>query len=405
VRINARFLAVMVVLHASLVIDGFSAETHRLTLAAAPNDRAGQVISTVIPRGAPQPAALRDAGGHIIPLQMGDNGSALFVVPLQKAGEVLTFTFVPAAATTARVSVSDDAADVTVRVASQPVLKYHKDRDKVPRADINPAIKRAGYIHPIMSPAGKVVTDDYPPNHAWHHGIWTPWVKTSFQGREPDFWNMEKKSGRHDFVALERMWNGPVHGGFVSRQEMVDLGAPTPLVVLNETWTVSVYDVAGATRPVRMFDLVLTQTCATNDPLALPKYHYGGFGFRGAAEWNGPGNAAVFLTSDGVSDRIKGNDTRGKWCFVGGKLDGEVSGTAILGHPGNFRAPQPMRLHPTFPYMSFVPQALGDFAIEPGKPYVARFRFIVADGEPDQRLIEAYWEGYANAATAKVDTK
>ena len=62
-----------------------------------------------------------------------------------------------------------------------------------------------------------------------------------------------------------------------------------------------------------------------------------------------------------------------------------------------------MRLHPTFPYMSFVPQQLGDFAIEPGKPYHARFRFIVADGDPDRELIEAFWQGYANPAVAKVE--
>jgi hypothetical protein len=327
-------------------------------------------------------------------------------VPLQRAGESLTFTLVPAGSKPAeRVIVQDDKAEVRASVGGRAVLAYRKDRDVIPRPDINPAIKRAGYIHPIYSPAGKCVTDDYPSNHAWHHGIWTPWVKTSFQGRAPDFWNSEKKLGRHDFVAVERVWSGPVHGGFVSRQQMTDLTAPQPLVVLDETWEVTVYDVGGAGRTVRMFDLALTQTNVTKDPLVLPKYHYGGFGFRGATEWNGPGDAASFLTSDGVTDRIKGNDTRGKWCFLGGKIDGETTGTAILGHPGNFRAPQPMRLHPTFPYMSFVPQQLGEFSIDAGKKYAARFRFVVADGEPDRAMIEAYWQGYANPAVAIIEAR
>jgi hypothetical protein len=54
------------------------------------------------------------------------------------------------------------------------------------------------------------------------------------------------------------------------------------------------------------------------------------------------------------------------------------------------------------PYMSFVPQQLGDFAIEPGKPYVARFRFVATDGAPDRAKIDALWNGYALPAVVKI---
>jgi hypothetical protein len=280
------------------------------------------------------------------------------------------------------------------------VFDYQMDRESLPRPDIKPEFKRAGYIHPVYTPSGKIVTDDYPSNHVHHHGIWSPWTKTKFQGRTPDFWNMGTKTAKEDFVALDRTWSGPVHGGFESRLQMVDLSAPSPVTALNETWRVTAYAVAPT---VRVFDLEITQTCATNDPVELPKYHYGGFGFRGADAWNGPGEAALFLTSEGETSRLKGNDTRGRWCYLGGKLDGSISGTAILGHPSNFRAPQPMRLHPNMPYMSFVPQQLGDFAIEPGKPYVAKFRFVVTDGAPDRAKIDAFWNGYAQPAAVKVE--
>jgi hypothetical protein len=188
---------------------------------------------------------------------------------------------------------------------------------------------------------------------------------------------------------------------------MVDLSAPSPVTALNETWRVTAYAVPGGRglERVGVFDLVVTQVCATSDPLVLPQYHYGGFGFRGADPWNGPGDAARFLTSEGETDRIKGNNTRGRWCYLGGMIDGALSGTAILGHPGNFRAPQPMRLHPNMPYMSFVPQQLGGFAIEPGKPYVARFRFVVMDGTPDRARIDAFWNGYAHEADVKMESR
>jgi hypothetical protein len=376
------------------------AKNYRVMIAPIEVDRAAQVVSIPLPADAPKRPELRGTG-HRLPVQVS-KGSATFIVPAQKAGETLTFILgeavLPLLAEKG-VEAKSDKQRLHVTVNGAAVFDYQMDKDALPRPDIKPEFKRAGYIHPVYSPAGKIVTDDYPSNHVHHHGIWTPWTKTHFQGRSPDFWNMGAKTGAEDFVALDGTWSGPVHGGFEARLRMVDLSAPQPAVALNETWSVTAYN--GPSK-VRVFDLVVSQTCATKDPLQLPKYHYGGFGFRGADAWNGPGEAAIFLTSEGISDRIKGNDTRGRWCYLGGKVGDGISGTAILGHPDNFRAPQPMRLHNNMPYMSFVPQSLGDFAIEPGKPYVARFRFVVSDGAPDRAVIDAFWNGYGRPAEVKL---
>lgn len=377
------------------------AKNERVVVAAADVDRAAVVVAFSLPADARDLRVAR-AGDQALPVQVDADGTARFVIPSLKAGESRTFSLETSSAKAADgVVAKADPQRVRVTVNGTPLFDYQMDRNAVPRADIKPEFKRAGYIHPVYSPSRKMVTDDYPSNHVHHHGIWTPWTKTKFQGRSPDFWNMGAKTGAEDFVALDRTWSGPVHGGFAARMHMVDLSAPEPVVALHEIWQVTAYHVPGEPA-LRVFDLELTQTCATRDPLELPKYHYGGFGFRGAAAWNGPGEAALFLTSEGIADRVKGNDTRGRWCWLGGRIDGAITGTAILGHPGNVRAPQPMRLHPNMPYMSFVPQALGDFAIEPGKPYVARFRFVVADGAPDRARIDALWHGYGVPAVAKV---
>lgn len=387
------------------ILSSAVAKNFRVILPPADVDRAGQVIAFKLPADAPKSAVLRDVSGRSLALQADPDGSSRFIVPWQKAGTSLTFTLVSGAGGPREgVVAAPDRGELKLTVGGQPVLFYRMDRAAVPREGIKPELLRAGYLHPVFSPTGQLVTDDYPSNHAHHHGIWTPWTKTSFQGRSPDFWNMGAKTGAEEFVALDRTWSGPVHGGFAARLKMVDLSAPTPVTALNETWQVTVYDVGGASRPVRMFDLVTTQTCATADPLILPEYHYGGFGFRAAGAWNGPGVAARYLTSEGITDRIKGNNSRARWCFLGGPLkDGAFAGTATLGHPDNFRAPQPVRLHPNMPYFSFVPQLLGEFRIEPGQPYVARFRFIVADGEPDRAHLDSYWNGYAQPAAPKVE--
>ncbi len=384
-----------------------AARDYRLTLASATTDRAGQVIAFALPADAPKPAELRDAAGRSVALQTDAAGTARFTVPWQKAGESLAFTFVAGAKPPAdAVVVGPERGHLNVGVGGAPVLSYRMDRADLPRTDIVPEIVRAGYVHPIFSPAGKLVTDDYPPNHPHHHGIWAPWTKTSFQGRAPDFWNMHNKTGAEEFVALDRTWSGPVHGGFTTRLKMIDRSAPAPVDVIHTTWELTAYAIAGESRPVRMFDLTITQMCATNDPLILPEYHYGGFGFRGADAWNGPGLAARFLTSEGETDRLQGNNTRVRWCYLGGVVEGgALAGTATLGHPENFRAPQPVRLHPNMPYFSLVPQQLGEFRIEPGRPYVARFRFIVADGAPDRALLESYWRGYAEPAAVTLTAR
>ena len=388
---------------AALTDHAVVAKTYRVTVGAAEVERAGQLAEFTLPADARGATSLKSAGGMSIPLQV-DAGTARFIVPVQKAGEVLAFTL-GETKTGGGVEVRRNSGQLHIMVAGKPAFDYQMDKDAVPRADIKPEFKRAGYIHPVYTPSGRIVTDDYPSNHVHHHGIWSPWTKTTFQGRAPDFWNMGAKTGAEDFVSLKRTWNGPVHGGFEARLQMVDLSAPAPVVALKETWLVTAYDIPSSTgvTPVRMFDLVITQTCATNDRVSLPNYHYGGFGFRGADAWNGPGEAALYLTSEGVDDRIKGNNTRGRWCYLGGRLDGAIAGTAVLGHPENFRAPQPLRLHPNMPYLSFVPQQLGDFAIEPGQPYIARFRFIASDGAPDRVEIDGYWNGYATAARVTVE--
>jgi hypothetical protein len=80
---------------------------------------------------------------------------------------------------------------------------------------------------------------------------------------------------------------------------------------------------------------------------------------------------------------------------VGGKLEGETCGGAIFCHPSTVRAPQPIRVHPTEPFFCYAPQQAGEMSIEPGKPYIARYRIIVADGEPDAEALQKAAAEYA----------
>ncbi|MBI3418476.1 MAG: PmoA family protein [Verrucomicrobia bacterium] len=384
-------------------------EDFQFSVAAGDFDRRETVVTFPLPPSQTWRTSflLQSSTGEQLPVQMDASRTLSFIEPDLPKGETKNYRLAPAkthAAPAAGVQATRAGTRLEFRVHGKPVVSYQAEPGEFPRADIKPIYRRGGYLHPVFSPSGKLVTDDFALNHTHHHGIWFPWTKTEFEGRQPDFWNMGEGKGRVEFVTLNQSWSGAVHGGFIAQHRFVDLLAPEPKTALNETWEVKIYGLTGRAKPHWIFDLTSTQTCASASALKLAKYHYGGMGFRGNAQWDGKDNV-FFLTSEGETDRVKGNETRGRWCHIGGKVDGELTGVAILCHPENFRAPQPMRLHPTEPFFCYAPSQLGDWEITPGRPYVSRYRFIVADGPPDKNEIERLWNDYAHPPNVVVGAK
>lgn len=381
--------------------NGMGADVKRLELSAGDWDRENSVVAFEVPKESDAAFELRDPNGEPVPIQVDDSGMARFIVGELKRGETATYQLKrlspgrASLATSTGIQASKRGGIVEVSGRGGPIFEYRAEPGPLPRADIDPIYLRGGYIHPVFSPSRRVVTDHYARNHLHQHGIWFAWTKTEFQGRQPDFWNMGQGKGRVEFVGLDAIWSGPVEGGFRARHQFVDLTGAIPVVALREAWEIRAYQVGRGSRPYWMFDLGSVQECATDDPLILPKYHYGGLGVRGNWNWNGPENTS-FLTSEGVTDRVKGNETRGRWCHISGDESGMETGMTILCHPANFRAPQPMRLHPKEPFFCYAPSQAGDWKIEPGKPYVSRYRFIVFDGRPDRGLLDRLWNDYAH---------
>lgn len=263
----------------------------------------------------------------------------------------------------------------------------------VPPEGLDPRFIRSGYIHPVYSPSGLLVTQDMPSDHAHHKGVWFPWTRTEFEGREVDFWNLRAEEGTVQFAGIESTQAGPVFSGVRVRHEFVDLTQPDGgKIALNETWDIKAW--ANETDDY-LWDLTSTQQTATESALKLLEYHYGGLGFRGAKEWVDDNH--VIHTSEGHT-KEDGHTERSRWVAHSGEInDGEWATVVIMVHPENIRYPEPMRIWASGgSFFCYSPVQLGDWTLEPGNDYVFRYRFWVYDGKIDAREAERMWRQFAH---------
>jgi hypothetical protein len=284
------------------------------------------------------------------------------------------------------VIVSEDA--VSFRRAGNEVLRYHLT-PQLPEG-LPEHYTRSGFVHPLRSPTGKIITDDFPVAYAHQHGLFNAWTNTTFRDSFVDFWNQQQLLGT---VAHHRLTDTIQEDGFVGFASQLDHLSLVHGKVLEETWTVRLH----SREDVHVIDFRSMQTNVTQDTLYLNEYHYGGFGIRGSKHWN-PSDSLhfsgqpSFLTSEGLG-REAANHTRPEWTAMYGTIEGDIAGVAILPHPDNYRYPQPVRVHPGIPYFVVSPVVLGAFTIPPGAGYLSRFRVVVFDGEPDVELLEELaWE-------------
>ncbi len=295
---------------------------------------------------------------------------------------------------------------VTIRQSGKSMLVYNKQAPKVPEG-IDPVFARTGFLHPVASAAGRIVTDAYPFDHAHQSGIFTAWVRTKWNDREIDFWNLAGGTGRVLHQRVIRTFSTDASLGFET--DLIHRAEKSPVVdILRERWKLTAFVTDGSHH---VFDIETTQTALTDKPLVVQKYHYGGMAFRGQSRWltdndddakKEAANEAAskrlrepnsFLNDLG-SDRIKGNHEHARWVSFTGQIDGQPVTITILSHRDNFRSPQPARIHPTKPYFVFSPCVDDEFVIDRDHPFSSRYRFLMTDAPADAAWLNEQWEAW-----------
>lgn len=306
-----------------------------------------------------------------------------------------------------RIQVIQDDRAITIKADGKNILSYQHAVCDVPEG-VDPLFRRGGFIHPLWSPAGQVLTRIQPPDHYHHYGIWAPWTKTTVEGREVDFWNLGSGQGTVRFAGVDFLRSGEKQGGFRVRQDHVELaGEKAPRTVLKETLEVRAGEAKVGGQTVWVIDLASTFVNVLDSLVVLEQYRYGGgIGFRATEDWN-KDNCRV-LTSEGKT-RQDADGSRARWCDVSGGAD--RSGILFLSHPDNYQHPEPMRVWPDniLPtgdfFFEFCPIRHVAWTLQPQQPYPLRYRMVVYDGSLNAETAEELWKDYAAGQPEPQDMK
>lgn len=357
-----------------------------VSIPAAPYERVDVPIYIALKKPADKHYGLEHpTNGKVYPLQWQSDSAVFIPADPIPANQLVQFRLKQLRKLPKGVSFSKNNASVVVQKAKKNIFVY-QIAEMMPPADSPGYYKRSGFIHPLYTPDGLVVTDAFPSNHAHQHAVFHAWTHTRFKGHHVDFWNQNKLEGTVGKASLISTKTGAVFSEMVTRQHYISLKDG---VILTETWVIRIYN----TQNNNLFDLTIRQENITSDTLFLDQYIYGGMAFRGSAQWD-PHNKNAFrqkwkvLTSEGIQD-TSANNTPAKWVRVSGAVNNKPASATVIGHPSNFRYPQKIRVHPDMPYWVFSPVIDKGFFIPPSGTYTASYRYLITSLEPSAALINA----------------
>nr|MBI1230187.1 hypothetical protein [Cytophagales bacterium] len=286
-----------------------------------------------------------------IPAEIQKDGTLFSLVPSLLEGVNVFELQEGKVETNAAPALSPSDQGIEVRSGERPVF-FYQAATAYPAAGLPDYYKRSGMIHPLYSPSGKILTDDFPAGHVHQHAIFNAWVNTQYKGEKVDFWNQHQGTGTVEHVDVLATNLGQLTASLRTKLSHISLKHGQ---VLEEEWEITSYPTEG----YFLFDLYSEQVNTSEDTLFIVEYHYGGMGIRGSKEWNvvdsvNYTNDWKILTSESKTN-ADANHTKASWVSAHGLVEGEKAGVTVFGFPENFRYPQTVRVHPTMPYWVYSP--------------------------------------------------
>ncbi len=278
----------------------------------------------------------------------------------------------------------------------KPILTY-RYTVKPPPDGVDPAYGRAGYVHPLKTLAGEVLTTIQPADHYHHYGLWNPWTHVEYNGKLYDLWNIGDKKGTVRFAAFREIFQDGETAGFEAVHDHVIFNEGDEERIITENWRISVSQLDENRYHC---DIQSTLLPTTEADVVLKEYRYGGLGFRATEAWTNK-NSEV-LTSTGKT-RKDADGSLERWAIVSGELGDGRGGVLFLSHPSNYNFPEPVRIWPENEnggrgdqFFNFSPTKNKDWVLKPGHAYTLRYRLVVFDGEMSADEAEQFWVAFAD---------
>ena len=299
-------------------------------------------------------------------------------------------------------ALTDDGA-LTIRAGSKDLLRYNY-KTVYPPDGVDTVFKRSGFIHPLWSPHGQELTRINAPDHYHHFGLWNPWTHVYFEGDTVDFWNLKSRLGTVRFAGFVSVSKGPVYADYQTLHEHVVFKKNgTEKVAMNELQTVRVYQPKN--EDYYIADITIQLNCASDSPVTLEEYRYGGLGWRATEKWNKDNSETI--TSEGLA-RKEADGSKARWVIVQGNMGTEYAGAVMMSYPANYNHPEPLRIWPENTnqrgdvFANFSPTKNKDWPLIPGQDYVLKYRLLVFNGKYSKEKAEAAWQAFAYSPEVKI---
>ena len=314
---------------------------------------------------------------------------------------------------------TDSQGALILQQEGRNILQYNTRPPKLPQ-HIDPAYRRAGYLHPVWSPAGHVLTAINPEDHLHHYGIWNPWTSVVYDGKKYDLWNLGQKLGT---VRLDTVSGTSVGDLFADlrakhnhiifrdgRAQKVDtpqwsirITPKEEVVILHESLEIKAWNSSDDTF---VWDFISDLEPATALPVLLKAYRYAGFTLRATADWTA--ETCEMLTSEGKT-RPEIDGSHARWISIWGKCAKGTSGILIMSHPENRKHPEPLRVWDAKAnrgrgdvMANFSPSKEENWTLEPGHTYRLRYRVVTYDGILTPEKAESLWQEFAHPVKVSI---